>query len=283
MSSTMLVVGPELAAALVALAVVAAVVVRVGGLGQGRQVLVAAGRAAIQLAAVSLLITAIVVSLWATAAFVVLMCVVAAATSGRRITGGWNWWAGVPIAAGSMAVVAGLLSGGLVPLRGIAVIPVAGILIGGAMTATSLAGRRVLDELTARGGEVEAALALGLAPRDAVLLVCRPVAGQALVPALDQTRTVGLVTLPGAFVGVLLGGASPLTAGITQLVVLVGLLAVEAVAVLLTVELVARGRLRPARPELLPFDLRGEGGGRRVRTGLRRGRPGPNGRQTGTG
>lgn len=108
-----------------------------------------------------------------------------------------------------MLVVLGLLLSGLVPLRGIAIVPVAGILIGGAMTATSLAGRRALDELTGRRGEVEAALALGLLPREAVLLVCRPAAGQALVPALDQTRTVGLVTLPGAFVGVLLGGASP--------------------------------------------------------------------------
>ncbi|MEE3919562.1 ABC transporter permease [Micromonospora sp. BRA006-A] len=98
--------------------------------------------------------------------------------------------------------------GGPGALRGIAIIPIAGILTGGAMTATSLAGRRFNDDLRARRGEVEAALALGLPPRDAVLLVCRPAASQALIPALDQTRTVGLVTLPGAFVGVLLGGAS---------------------------------------------------------------------------
>ncbi|MFG1919041.1 ABC transporter permease [Micromonospora sp. NPDC048898] len=247
MSSTMLVVGPKLGVALVVLTLVAAAVVTLGKLGHGRQVVVAAVRAAIQLGAVSLLIVGIVVSLWATAAFVVLMCVVATVTSGRRVTGGSRgWWAGAPIVAGSMSVVAGLLSAGLVPTRGIAIIPVAGILIGGAMTATSLAGRRALDELTSRRGEVQAGLALGLLPRDAVLLVCRPAAGQALVPALDQTRTVGLVTLPGAFVGVLLGGGSPLVAGVTQLVVLVGLLAVEAVAVVLTVELVARGRLRPA-------------------------------------
>ncbi|PWU48027.1 ABC transporter permease [Micromonospora sp. S4605] len=252
MSSTILVIGPRLGVALVVLTIAAAVVATVGRLGHGRQILVAAGRAAVQLAAVSLLITAIVVSLWATAGFVVLMCVVAAGTAGRRITRGRHgWWATVPVVVGSMSVVAGLLVAGLVPLRGIAVIPVAGILIGGAMTATSLAGRRILDELTNRWGEVEAGLALGLLPRDAVLLVCRPVAGQALVPALDQTRTVGLVTLPGAFVGVLLGGADPLTAGITQVFVLVGLLAVEAVAVVLTVELVARGRLLPARSEAL--------------------------------
>ncbi|WP_369132592.1 ABC transporter permease [Modestobacter sp. I12A-02662] len=111
------------------------------------------------------------------------------------------------------------------------------------MTATSLAGRRLRDELEQRRGEVEAALSLGFLPRDAVLLVARPVAATALVPALDQTRTVGLVTLPGAFVGVLLGGGSAVQAGAAQLLVLAGLLAAEAIAVWVTVEAVARGAL----------------------------------------
>jgi putative ABC transport system permease protein len=84
-------------------------------------------------------------------------------------------------------------------------------------------------------------------PRDAVLEVCRPAAGTALVPALDQTRTVGLVTLPGAFVGVLLGGGSAVQAGATQLLVLIALLAVEGIAVVVTLELVAAGVLpRPS-------------------------------------
>ncbi len=59
------------------------------------------------------------------------------------------------------------------------------------------------------------------------------------MPPLDQIRTVGLVTLPGAFVGALLGGGTPLQAGAAQLLVLVGLLATDVVAVWL----VARGRL----------------------------------------
>jgi putative ABC transport system permease protein len=54
---------------------------------------------------------------------------------------------------------------------------------------------------------------------------------------------VGLVTLPGAFVGMLLGGATPLQAGAVQLLVLVLLLAVETVAVALMLELVCRGRV----------------------------------------
>jgi putative ABC transport system permease protein len=65
-----------------------------------------------------------------------------------------------------------------------------------------------------------------------------------MMPVLDQTRTVGLVTLPGAFVGMLLGGASPVQAGAVQLFVLVGLLTVESVAVVATIELAARGLFR---------------------------------------
>ena len=59
-----------------------------------------------------------------------------------------------------------------------------------------------------------------------------------------QTRTVGLVTLPGAFVGVLIGSGDPVQAGAAQLLVLIGLLAAEALAVVVTGELVARGRIR---------------------------------------
>ncbi len=111
------------------------------------------------------------------------------------------------------------------------------------MTATSLAGRRLHEELESRRGEVEAALALGLLPRDAVLFVLRPAAASALIPPLDQTRTVGLVTLPGAYVGVLLGGGTPLEAGAAQLLVLLGLLAAEMLAVWAVTEPVARGAL----------------------------------------
>ena len=116
------------------------------------------------------------------------------------------------------------------------------------MTATSLAGRRLHEELESRRGEVEAALALGLLPRYAVLFVLRPAAASALIPPLDQTRTVGLVTLPGAFVGVLLGGGTPLEAGAAQLLVLLGLLAAEMLAVWAVTELVGRGALLEGVP-----------------------------------
>jgi UDP-glucose/iron transport system permease protein len=238
--------GWQLAAVLGLLVAVAAVVVGVGRVGSWRPVVTAASRAAGQLAVVSLVIVLVLRSGWLTVAFVLLMFGVAAWTSARRITmARHGQWAAVPIACGVTPVLALLLAIRVVPPHPVAVVPIAGILIGGAMTATSLAGRRALDELAARRGEHEAALALGFSDPDAARLIVRPTAGQALVPALDQTRTVGLVTLPGTFVGILLGGGSPLRAGATQLLVLIALLAIEAIAVLVTVELVAARKLRP--------------------------------------
>ncbi|MFC7344849.1 ABC transporter permease [Saccharopolyspora griseoalba] len=244
MGSGSIPVTPVLGGVVVLLLVVAAVVVRLGGFARYRAVLAAGARGAVQLLAVSLIITQVVRWAWLVVLFVLLMFAIAARTAGRRITtgGGW-WWAAVPIGAGVAPVVALLLVTGAVPVTGLVLIPLVGQLIGGALTATALAGRRLLDELAHRRGEVEAALALGMVERDARLEIVRPVAGTALVPALDQTRTVGLVTLPGAFVGMLLGGAGPVQAGAVQLFVLVGLLAVEALAIQVVLEVVSRGLL----------------------------------------
>ncbi len=230
--------------AVVALTAIAALAARVGGTGTARMSVWAAVRAVVQLAVVAGVIVFVVRHWWATAAFVVLMLAAATVTSARRMTRRRRGLlAGVAILAGTAPVLAVVLATGAVPLTGVAVVPVAGIVIGGAMTATSLAGRRALAQLTDRHGEYEAALALGLLPRDAAVLVIRSAAHDALVPALDQTRTVGLVTLPGAFVGVLLGSGDPVRAAVAQILVLVGLLAAETVAALVTVELVARQRI----------------------------------------
>ncbi|MEU1087691.1 ABC transporter permease [Streptomyces sp. NPDC005576] len=237
------------------LVLVAAAVVGLGRLSpddqtrRAREILLACVRAAVQLAVVSFVITWAVTEVLGLLAFLVVMFSVAVRTAGRRITDNHTWWLTcVPIAAGVVPVVGSLLLTGLVPVRGVALIPVTGILIGGALTVTVQAGRRALDELEQRRGEVEAAMALGFLDRDARVEIARPSASDALLPGLDQTRTVGLVTLPGAFVGMLLGGASPLMAGAVQLFVLVALMAVQSIAVAITLELVARHRVfRTAR------------------------------------
>ena len=80
-----------------------------------------------------------------------------------------------------------------------------------------------------------------MSERDSRMEIIGESAANALLPNLDSTRTVGLVTLPGAFVGVLLSTRSGTQAGAVQILVLVALLPSQTCGVAATVELVARG------------------------------------------
>ena len=235
----------RLAVVLVVLVVTAAFVSYVGQLGVGHDHVSAAGRAVVQLTVVSLAITATLSSVWWSLAFVLLMYVVATVTSGRRVDVPARQlpWVGLAVAVGAAPVIGLTLASGVIPANGAGIVPMAGILIGGAMTVATLAGRRASSELRGRRGEYEAGLAIGLPQVDAAMLVIQPSARDALAPGLDQTRTVGLVTLPGAFVGVLLGGGTPVQAGAAQILVLVGLMAVQAATAAVLLRLMAQGRV----------------------------------------
>jgi len=235
----------QLAVVLVVLVALAVTASQVGRLGVGRDHVTASVRAVVQLAAVSLVITGALSSVWWSMAFATLMFVVATFTSSGRIGLPRRQlpWVGLAIASGVLPVLALILGSGVVPFNGKAIVPTAGIVIGGAMTASSLTGRRAYDEIVNSFGSYEAGLALGMPSAEAAFEVVAPTAREALNPGLDQTRTVGLVTLPGAFVGVLLGGGTPLQAGATQVMVLIGLMAAQAITAAVLLRLVAAARV----------------------------------------
>ncbi len=240
--STLLVLGPSAWFLLALMLLLAAAVWR---LALGRtpvQLVVAGARALVQLAAVALVIAWLSNHGPLAFAFVALMFAVACWTSGHRVAPAGRWWmAAVPIAAAVVPMAVLMFAFGVLPFNALAIIAVLGQQIGGAMSALTLSGRRIRDELLLRHGEVEAAVALGFRWQAARLMVGRPVAGEAVLPAVDQTRTAGLVTLPGAFVGMILGGAAPIDAGIIQLLVLISLLFVNSTAAALTLWLSCRG------------------------------------------
>lgn len=245
MSDTVIRIGPALAVAVALLALAATGIAYLGRTGHERAVAWASVRAAVQLGLLALVLGVLIRHLWASAGFVVVMALIAAWTSAGRVMNRRPTPAEaakmlLPVASASIVVVAVLVVSGVLPATGLAVIPSAGIMIGGAMNTTSLTGRRAFDELASRRGEVEAAKSLGIPDYHARMEICRTAASTALVPALDQTRTVGLVTIPGAFVGMVLGGASPADAAVMQLFVLISILAVSSCAMVLTTELVAR-------------------------------------------
>lgn len=216
-------------------------------LGVERELAVAALRGLVQLAAIALVLRAVFDHLGLSAVFVAVMLAAAARTAGRRMAGlpRAELLAAAVVALSAAVTLVPLFAAGAFPLTPRYVIPLAGIVIGGAMKAASLAGLRLCEELADRRAEVEARLALGDSARQALNPCLRRATVTALVPAIDQTKNVGLVTLPGAFVGMLLAGASPLDAAGVQLTVLVVLLSAEAVAAALTTHLVARSVIRP--------------------------------------
>jgi putative ABC transport system permease protein len=235
----------RLAAVLVALVAVAVAASYAGRLDVERSQVTAAVRAVVQLGVVSLVITAALDSLGWSLAFVGLMFAVASVTALGRVGAPREQlpWVMAAVAAGAVPVLALILGSGTVPFNGPGIIPIAGIVIGNTMTAATLTGRRAYDEIAGKFGSYEAGLALGLSSPAAAYEVIQPTAKEALTPGLDQTRTVGLVTLPGAFIGVLLGGGTPLEAGSAQILVLIGLMAGQALTAAVLLRLVAAGRV----------------------------------------
>jgi len=231
----------------IGLVVVAIVLSRVLALGLERELAVTAIRAIVQLTVVGLLVTAVFEHLGLAAGFVALMFGAAAFTSSRRLREIPR-----PIVAAGGAIALGAATG-LIPLFASGafevtpreLIPIGGIR--GAMAATSLTGRRLLDDVQGGVPLIETRLALG-APVQVALrpLVRRAVRG-GLIPVLDQTKNVGLVTLPGTFVGLVLGGADPAEAARVQLTVLLALLGVELVAAVTCALLVARACESPGQ------------------------------------
>lgn len=238
--------GVGLVVALVVLVVVAVVADSLAGFGLGRQHVWAAVRAVAQLAAVSAVITLAVSTLWGALGFALLMFGVAVYTTAHRTGAPHAWpWAAVALLCGIVPVELVVFLSGAAPLSGISIVALCGIIIGNAMTANTLIGRRCFAELRSQRGSYEAGLSLGFGRNRSIGLVIAPVAADALVPNLDQTKTVGLVTLPGAFIGVLLGGGSPVQAGAAQVLVLFGIMTCQTIVVWVATRLMRAGRLLP--------------------------------------
>lgn len=210
---------------------------RGAGLALGWLPVVALARATVQLAVIALLIRGIFAAPWTVFLFVLLMLTTASGTAAGRLK---------ELHRGSRVAVAGVLAGSvaaLVPVFALRlvdwdaryVIAIGGIVIGNTMTAATLAGRNFVRGARARVDEIAGMVALGASQPQAHQEVGREAARESLLPTFDQSRATGLVTLPGAFVGALFGGASPAVAAQFQLVVLGGIaLAMTVTAVVVT-------------------------------------------------
>ncbi|WP_324194295.1 ABC transporter permease [Nocardia blacklockiae] len=220
------------------------------------EMVVAAVRAAVQLIAVGAVLLVLFrhTGLWGALGWVVLMVVIAGQVAGRR-------GAGVPqairaatagVAFGTAVTLGALILLGVISTQARVVVPVGGMIVAGAMQATGLALRRVHEDARAARTAVEARLCLGLPAREAFLPYRRSALRTALVPAIDSTKVVGLISLPGAMTGLILAGVEPLTAIRYQIVVMYMLLAAAALAALAASRVAERGLFDDAQ-RLVPL------------------------------
>lgn len=237
----------EFAAGLLALTLLTMGVARWAGAGLGWLPLRAIARASIQLAVVATLLRGILAVPWTVALFVLLMLTTASLTSAGRLRELWHGrrTAATGVAVGALVALGVIFALHLVQLDARYVVATGGIVVGNAMSAATLAGRNYQRSAIAHRDEIEGWLSLGATPAIATLDVGREAVREALLPNLDQTRATGLVTLPGAFVGALFGGASPAEAARFQLVVLAGIALAMVITAVVVTRLLGRAPVLP--------------------------------------
>ena len=210
-------------------------------LGLTREVVVAAGRAAVQLITAGALLRVVFQrpSLLGPTGWLLAMVIIAGQVAGRR--GGGLPQARVAatggVAASTVATLGVLLAGRVIAAEARVMVPVGGMIVSSAMLAAGGALRRLNDDVRQSRPAIEARLSLGQSGRQAILPYQRSALRTALIPAIDSTKVVGLISLPGAMTGLILAGISPLTAIRYQIVVMYMQLAGTAMAALIAVRI----------------------------------------------
>lgn len=207
-------------------------------LGVSREIVVASLRALVQLVAVGAVLAWLFRNAGVAGAllWIAAMSVVAANESRRRGRGLPHAFVAalLGIGLGTATTLGVLVVGGVISTEPQVLIPIGGMVVSGAMQAASLTLTSLRRSAADRRPAVEAALSLGLGPREAFAGELRTAVRTALVPAIDSTKVVGLIALPGTMTGLIIAGVEPLEAIRYQLVVMYMLLAAWAVAALVT-------------------------------------------------
>jgi putative ABC transport system permease protein len=188
------------------------------------------------------------------------MLVAAAATAARRVEHGpprgvLFGRAMVAIGAGAVVAVVPVFAG-VVPLHpwyeARYLVPISGMMLSNAMNVVAQVFERIFSSARTEAEQVEALLALGATPRQALERQVRATLRAALLPTINGLLTVGLVALPGMMTGQIVSGTAPEQAVRYQIVILYQLVAVAAVAGLVAVAFARRLLFTPRAQLVLP-------------------------------
>lgn len=214
-------IGPQGVAVSLALVLVAVVVSWRRQLRLERPLVEATVRALLQLVAVGYtlrLLFAEGVSIWWSIGWVAFMVLFAGWTIDRRVerVDGVLWLAAAALGTSALATLGVVFGLGIFPFEPRYLVPLAGMMVGNPLNSGVLSVRRTVDELAEQRAGIEARVALGQPWRQATRPYFRRALRDALTPQVETTRAVGLVFLPGAMTGLILGGVDPLDAVLVQ-------------------------------------------------------------------
>ncbi|MCI1954948.1 MAG: iron export ABC transporter permease subunit FetB [Oscillospiraceae bacterium] len=134
------------------------------------------------------------------------------------------------ILTGTGATLSVLVLSGAIRYEANQIIPIGGMIISNAMVAIGLCYRQLAGNFKSRRTEVEIKLSLGADLLPASRDILRDSIRTGMIPTIDSTKTLGIVSLPGMMTGLILAGTSPLMAIRYQILVTFMMLSTTAIS-----------------------------------------------------
>ena len=108
----------------------------------------------------------------------------------------------------------------VVKFEPIYVIPLMGMVIGNTMNTIHLALDKIIDMVKSERDILWGYLALGASEIEALRPFIKNAVKSAVIPQMNRTKSVGVIFIPGAMVGMLLSGANPIYAAEIQIIIM---------------------------------------------------------------
>lgn len=118
----------------------------------------------------------------------------------------------IAISVGAAATLSVLIFSGAIRYEPYQVIPIGGMIISNSMVAIGLSFKQITSDFKNKREEVEVKLALGADILTSSIEIIRNGIKTGMIPTIDSTKTLGIVSLPGMMTGLILAGTSPISA-----------------------------------------------------------------------
>lgn len=120
------------------------------------------------------------------------------------------------------------------------VLPLAGMVLGNTMNSIALSSERFVSEIKTNTATIESHLAIGASSYEAAAPYIRSALFASLLPVINRTATVGVVSIPGIMSGQIIAGIDPFQAAKYQIAIIICILTADTLGAIQSVFLIYR-------------------------------------------